>query len=166
MGSQTDRWYLTGLVLLGSALVLGLAATAIIAALEGRTGQMFAEDLPASLIMLAAFVIVGVVAGLATRRGNVVGFSALFGGLVVVAALHFLGYVGEEQGLKKGAWTGAALTKGLFVCAGVPGALIGSFIGGVIGLAILRSRDNRANNNPDSRQMQAEPEAAADRPRE
>jgi hypothetical protein len=150
MSIRTDRWYVRGMVVFAASVSLGLAMIVAMAALDGRTSQMLASDLPASLVMLAPFVMIGVVAGVASRRGTMVGLCAFLGGIAVVAALQILGYVGAQERLMNRAWTGAALTKGLFLCAAIPASLVGSFFGLMMGRSLVRSDTNRANNHSES----------------
>jgi hypothetical protein len=147
---HTNRWYRQELLFIATALALGLAVIVTMSVgIGGRADRMFTEELPATLLMLAPFVITGVVAGVASRRGTVVGCCALLGGIVVVPALHYLAYLGEQEGLKNHAWTGAALAKGLFVFAAIPAALVGSCVGLWIGRALVRSGRARATDRPD-----------------
>jgi hypothetical protein len=54
----------------------------------------------------------------------------------------------------------------LATLAAFPAALVGSLIGLWIGLAVMAAENNPGNDKLNGRQQQAEPGAAADRPRD
>ncbi|MBC7817568.1 MAG: hypothetical protein IAG10_11805, partial [Planctomycetaceae bacterium] len=141
----TNRGQFGGLRLVAVALALGLVVIGYLALLSGRVAQMLTSDLYLTLLMLFPFMIVGLVAGVASRRGTVVGLWALLTGVVVVAAIDSYGYLAVQEAVRKGAWTGAALTQGMFAIAAIPASLVGSFVGVAIGLFIVRFGKNRSN---------------------
>ncbi len=144
--SPTIHRPLVGRRLFALALAFGLVVIGYLALLSGRAAEMLTSDLYYTLILLFPFMIVGLVAGVASRRGTVVGLWALLTGVVVVAAIDSYGYLAVQEALRKGAWTGAALTQGMFAIAAIPASLVGSFVGVAIGLFIVRFGKNRSND--------------------
>ena len=144
--SPTNRRQLGGRRLFAVALALGFVVIGYLALLSGRAAQMLTSDLYLTLLMLFPFMIVGLVAGVASRRGTVVGLWALLTGVVVVAAIDSYGYLAVQEAMRKRAWTGAALTQGMFAIAAIPASLVGSFVGVAIGLFIVRFGKSRSND--------------------
>ena len=138
------RW--NGLFFFASAVAFGVAVIVSIAAINDHLGRLLDQDLIAALAALVPFMVVGLVASIAGRRGIAVGVCAWLFGLASVLGLFLLGYLDYQQAIRDHAWTGAALSGAGAVCLAWPASLAGSLFGSWIGVMVARRGTDRGRD--------------------
>jgi hypothetical protein len=139
---HTSRWHLRGLlfilgsVLLGVGLIFAAAAAKGVSPLGPPEGE--ATGLWVLGVVLAPFVFIGMLAGVASRFGATTAWWTWLAGLASVGALYALGYASYLSSVREHAWTGASFALGFAVCGAVPVSLVGSLVGLAIGLALAK----------------------------
>jgi hypothetical protein len=113
---------------------------------------------------LAPFLLIGMIAGVASLRGTMIGRCTWLGGLAPVLALEFIGLLEYRQGIRNHAGTGGALVFAMAVCAALPASIVGSLIGLRIGSAISKRQDEpTVDGKPYMENIAEDPGAAPDR---
>ncbi len=142
---HTSRWHLRGLLFFLGSVLLGVGFICAVAAANGVSplnplGAPGEEGtaLWTLGIMLAPFVFIGMLAGVASRFGATTAWWTWLAGLASVGALYALGYASYLSSVQEHAWTGASLALGFAVCGAVPVSLVGSLVGLAIGLALAK----------------------------
>jgi hypothetical protein len=121
-------------------LLLGLALVLVWVVWGGKQDAPIENQLVFWGFLLMPYVLIGTMAALASRSSTKAGWLACLGGFTAVLACYAVGYLGYRDSIEARAGTGAALTAMLFICAAIPGSLVGSAIGWATGQALSRPR--------------------------
>jgi hypothetical protein len=124
-------WFLAGPPLAWIAILLAFLAV------TGRLDRPFPEILIIIVVTLPLFLIVGLFAYRGSRHGTSVGLWICLGGMAPVLAVFYEGYREYQQAMQDHAWTGASSTGPVMYFAAFPIAFVGSWIGRLIGMALV-----------------------------
>jgi hypothetical protein len=103
VASNTDRSYFRGCLFFASAPLIGLAMIVTNFVVDGHMDALFSAGFWVGLAFpLAPFLLIGMIAGVASLRGTMIGRCTWLGGLAPVLALEFIGLLEYRQGIHCG----------------------------------------------------------------